>query len=184
MQLKYKTLFLDRDGVINRRYAFDYVLNWAGFEFCEGALSAFGALRQYFHRQIVVTNQQGVAKGLMSELDLADIHARMRAAIVENGGYIDAVYAATSLASPFNLERKPNIGMALQARRDFADIDFGHSVMIGDTLTDMAFGANIGARLVFVCTPLENTEEVRRRYPTAMLVNSLLEFSQRLQELC
>jgi D-glycero-D-manno-heptose 1,7-bisphosphate phosphatase len=184
MQLRYKTLFLDRDGVINRRYGFDYVLNWAGFDFCAGALASFSAFRQYFHRQIVVTNQQGVAKGLMSEADLADIHERMRAEIEAHDGFIDAVYAATSLASEFNLERKPNVGMALQARRDFVDIDFANSVMIGDTLTDMAFGANIGAQLVFVRSAMESEQEVIRRYPTAMLVNSLLEFSQRLQEIC
>ncbi|MCS6819569.1 MAG: histidinol phosphate phosphatase, partial [Chitinophagales bacterium] len=68
------TLFLDRDGVINLHYPNDYVKSVEEFIFLEGALDAIRDLSRVFKRIIVVTNQQGVGKGLMSEADLDLIH--------------------------------------------------------------------------------------------------------------
>ena len=70
----YTTLFLDRDGVINRKLDNDYIKSWNAFEFETGALDALKTLRKQFKRICIVTNQQGVAKGLMTESQLMDIH--------------------------------------------------------------------------------------------------------------
>ena len=138
------TLFLDRDGVINRRLPGDYVRNWEEFEFVEGVLPALRLLAALFGRIIVVSNQQGIGKGLMEETELALIHERMRGEVQAAGGRIDAIYFCPGLASDNPPCRKPNTGMALQARQDFPEIDFARSFMAGDTVSDMEFGARLG----------------------------------------
>ncbi len=140
------TLFLDRDGVINRHRPHDYVKNWEEFEFLPGVLDDLARLARRFKRIIVVTNQRGVAKGLMSEETLHDIHRRMKVEIERHGGRVDAVYTCTDLSDE-SVNRKPNIGMALQARRDFPEIDFSKSLMIGDSASDIEFGRKAGMKV-------------------------------------
>ncbi len=145
------TLFLDRDGVINLHYPNDYVKNWDEFYFLEGVLDAFSSLSQVFTRVIVVTNQQGVGKKLMSKAELELIHAEMLREVRKHGGRIHAIYAAVDLAADdVHQMRKPNIGMALKAKKDFVEIDFSKSIMVGDTGSDMRFGKNAGMKTVFV----------------------------------
>lgn len=134
----YETLFIDRDGVINRLRPNDYVKSWEEFEFLPGVFEAFAKWNISFKHIIVLTNQRGVGKGLMSEIDLNEIHQRMVSEIEKHGGRIDKIYYCTDLADT-NLNRKPNIGMYLQAQKDFVDICSEKSVMIGDTESDMLF---------------------------------------------
>jgi histidinol phosphatase-like enzyme len=145
------TLFLDRDGVINLHYPKDYVKNWNEFFFLEGALDSIATLSGIFGKIIVVTNQQGVAKGKMTEEILNAIHINMLSEIETVGGRLDSIYAATVMANddPQGI-RKPRIGMALQAQRDFPDIDFNKSIIVGDSITDMQFGRNAGMITVLV----------------------------------
>jgi histidinol-phosphate phosphatase family protein len=111
------TLFLDRDGVINQQIPNDYVRKWDSFIFNQGALAALQRFAKVFSRIVIVTNQQGIGKGLMTIEDLQHIHERMMQEITKAGGRIDAIYAATPLiANDVNGMRKPNIGMALQAK--------------------------------------------------------------------
>jgi histidinol-phosphate phosphatase family protein len=145
------TLFLDRDGVINLHFPKDYVKDWNEFFFLEGAIDAIVRLSHVFGRIIVVTNQQGVAKGKMTEEMLRVIHINMLSEIEAAGGRIDSIYAATVLADndPEGI-RKPRIGMALQAQRDFPEIDFAKSIIVGDSLSDMQFGRNAGMYTILV----------------------------------
>ncbi|MEO8147840.1 MAG: HAD-IIIA family hydrolase [Bacteroidia bacterium] len=145
------TLFLDRDGVINTTPPNAYVLSWKEFSFNDGVFAAISRLSEVFGKIIVITNQQGVGKGLMSEKELWQIHINMKEEIEKNDGRIDAIYAATELATK-DVEgmRKPNPGMALKAKRDFPEIDFSKSVVVGDAITDMQFGKAAGMFTVFV----------------------------------
>ena len=70
------TLFLDRDGVINKKIENDYVRNWSQFEFIEGVIEALKILRNIFGKIIIVTNQRGIGRGLMTENDLHEIHKK------------------------------------------------------------------------------------------------------------
>jgi len=142
------TLFLDRDGVINCHRPDDYVKCWEEFEFMPGILEALAVWNQQFKHIVVVTNQRGVGKGLMSEETLLDIHRRMVVAIEQHGGRIDKIYYCTDLHND-SPNRKPNPGMALQAKADFPDIDFSKSVMVGDSESDMEFGRRAGLTNVF-----------------------------------
>lgn len=144
------TLFLDRDGVINKRLPGDYVKEPAEFEFLPGVLESIAAFSKLFGRIIIVTNQQGIGKGLMTENDLQKVHQHMLSEIEAAGGHIDAVYHCPGLAEDDPPCRKSNPGMALQAKEDFPEIDFGKSVMIGDSESDMEFGRRLGMKCILV----------------------------------
>lgn len=144
------TLFLDRDGVLNERIYGDYILSAEGFKFLPGVLESMPVFAAVFGKIIVVTNQQGVGKGLMTEATLKEIHDHMRREITGAGGRLDAVYCCTDLASKKEHCRKPGTFMALQAKKDFPEINFQKSIMVGDTKSDMKFGCNSGMFTVLV----------------------------------
>ncbi len=150
------TLFLDRDGVINEEVVGDYIRNWKDFIFRPGSLEAIALLTPFFHRIVVVTNQRGVGKGLMTIEELNFINANMLKEIEAAGGKIDKVYYCTSTDNADN-NRKPNPGMALQAKADFPEIDLSKSVMVGNMPNDMQFGKNIGAITIYLPTRKEET---------------------------
>lgn len=145
------TLFLDRDGTINKLLPGDYIRTWDAFEFLPGVLDIFPKLAERFNYIIIVTNQRGVGKGFMSEEDLLRIHRNMMAEIQSHGGRIDHIYYCTALdeTNPF---RKPNPGMALQAQTDFPDIDFSRSIMVGDSPSDEYFARNAGIQTCIMDT--------------------------------
>lgn len=166
------TLFLDRDGVINLHYPNDYVKSRDEFIFLEGVLDALRDLSHCFKRIIVVTNQQGVGKGLMTEKELQLIHDTMRKEVKKRGGFIHAVYAATQLAAENSSMRKPQIGMALQAKKDFQGLDFSKSVMVGDSVSDLEFGKRAGMKTVFI-------SQIETSHPLADLtLHSLSDFAK------
>ena len=141
-------LFLDRDGILNKHLLGDYVRNWSMWEWLPGVLEAMPQLAQRYRRIFIVTNQQGVGKGLMSQADLDDVHRHMLADIEAAGGRIDRVYVCTDLESTHSPNRKPEIGMALQAQRDFPEVDFHRSVMVGDSQSDALFARNSRMRFL------------------------------------
>ena len=145
------TLFLDRDGVINKEIVGSYVTNTEEFEFYPGAPEALQRLSEIFGTIIVVTNQRGVGCGLMSNEMLRNIHKSLKIGIVEAGGRIDRIYSCIAVSDDDH-NRKPNIGMALQAREDFPHIDFHKCVMVGNSPSDMEFGKRLAMRTIFLTT--------------------------------
>lgn len=141
-------LFLDRDGILNKHLLGDYVRNWSMWEWLPGVLEAMPLLAKRFRRIFIVTNQQGVGKGLMTQADLDDVHRHMLSDIKAAGGRIDRVYVCTDLESTHSPNRKPEIGMALQAQRDFPEVDFHRSVMVGDSKSDELFAQRSRMRFV------------------------------------
>lgn len=138
------TLFIDRDGVVNDEKHLDYIHTWDEFKFYKGVKEALKIFNKKFGTIIMVTNQRGVAKGLTQLNDLYLIHKNMLKEIEDSGGRIDKIYVCTEMESP---NRKPNPGMGLQALQDFPEIDLSKSIMIGNTLSDMKFGRNLGAAI-------------------------------------
>lgn len=148
------TLFLDRDGVINIESVGSYITTWDEFTFHDGVLDSLRSLSRVFGRVVVVSNQRGVGRGIMTMDSLREINNNMRDAIAENGGRIDKVYAATAVTDDDH-NRKPNIGMGMQAQEDFPEIDFKKSVMVGNSLSDMEFGKRLSMYTVFLTTKHE-----------------------------
>jgi len=136
-QFQNYTLFLDRDGVINERPMDDYVKTWDDFHFLPVFLDVIGELSHAFCTIIIISNQQGIGKNLMSEADLFDIHSNMKLAISGRGGRIDAIFYCPHLAAENCACRKPKTGMVETAKDQFPDIDFKRSIFIGDTETDL-----------------------------------------------
>lgn len=155
------TLFLDRDGVLNKHLVGDYVRNWQMWEWLPGAREALAELSKRYRHIFLVSNQQGVGKGLMSQADLDDIHARMLRDIEAAGGRIDRIYTCTDLQDSGSNDRKPAIGLALRAQHDFPDVDFTRSMMVGDSLTDLQFARNAQMRAVYLTKNNPTPDEVR-----------------------
>ena len=136
--------------MINRRIIGGYVQKWEQFIFLDGIFGAFRILAELFGRIIVVSNQQGIGKGLMDAGQVEIIHNLMVEKIEEEGGRIDGVYFSPHLEQEGHPDRKPGIGMALKARRDFPGIEFGKSLMVGDSLADIEFGKKAGMYTAFL----------------------------------
>lgn len=150
------SLFLDRDGVINIERKNDYVRQWSDFVFCENVLKSLLLIEPLFNKIFIVTNQRGVERNLMTISDLSFIHEKMTDAIHLSGGRIDKVYFCTSL-SDNDQNRKPNLGMAYQAKSEYPEIHFEYSIMIGNSESDMKFGRNCGMKTVFVTNEDQKT---------------------------
>ena len=137
---KFDTLFLDRDGVINVKLDGQYVKNTDDFEFIIGAESAISKLTKIFNRILIITNQQGISKGIMTDEDLYILHEHMLLELKKKGGVIDKIYYCPHLVAENCSCRKPNPGMINQAIIDFPEIKVKDSYLIGDSDTDILAG--------------------------------------------
>ena len=172
------TLFLDRDGVINKNIVNDYVKRWEDFHFLPDVFTALKKINSVFGTIVVVTNQQGIGKGLYTENDLNGIHKKMMEQIEKGGGRIDKIYFASALKAENSEFRKPGTGMALAAEKDFPTIKFNRSVIVGDSITDMQFGKAMGMKTIYIeGKDISNKEDrllIDHTYP------SLLAFAETL----
>lgn len=170
------TLFLDRDGVINKDKS-PYTLNAGEFEFYEGVPDAIKTFTEIFHRIFVVTNQRGIGRHMMTENDLQSIHDKMINGIDHAGGRIQKIYycPANDNSHP---DRKPNPGMALKAMKEFTDVKPEYSIMVGNNISDMHFGRNAGFYTVLLHT---TGTKVSPSHPLVDLqYNTLQEFAEAL----
>ena len=150
------TLFIDRDGVVNDEKHEDYIHTWDEFKFYDGVKEAFKIFNEKMGHIIMVTNQRGIAKGVTRLEDLEIIHKNMLSEIKASNGRIDRIYYCPDMESD---NRKPNPGMGLQAIKDFDDIDLTKSIMIGNTLSDMKFGRNLGVAInIFLPTTRKDVD--------------------------
>ena len=145
-----KTVFLDRDGVINRKMPEgQYVTGWEHFHLLPGVPEAIAALNRKGLRVLVVTNQRGIALGLYSSADVEAIHVKLQLALAESGAHVDGFYFCPHDKRQCNC-RKPGPGLFEQAKADFPEITPETSVIIGDSLSDIEFGHHLGMRTIFI----------------------------------
>jgi D-glycero-D-manno-heptose 1,7-bisphosphate phosphatase len=144
------TVFLDRDGVLNRKLPEgEYVSAWEHFHLLPGAAEAIGKLKVAGLRVLVVSNQRGVALGLYRREDVDRIHAELQKELAPRGAEIDGFYFCPHDKGACNC-RKPLPGLFEQARSQFPDIEPETSLMIGDSLSDIEFGRNLGMTTIFI----------------------------------
>jgi len=148
--LNLSAVFLDRDGVINKRIPDAYVTCPEEFEFLPGVKDALKILSQKFKYVIIVTNQQGIGRNLMTGEQLEDVHHFLITQINAHGGRIDKIYHCPHHKSEHCHCRKPKTGMFVSAMNDFPDIDPQKSVMVGDTISDMMFGKSSGLKTILI----------------------------------
>ncbi len=143
-------VFLDRDGTLNvKPAAGEYVERPGSLELVPGAAEAVRALNRAGVWTGVVTNQRGVALGLMSRDDLHAIHECLRRLLAAEGAFLDAIYACTHQIGACDC-RKPAPGMLLQAQREHPGLDFAHAAIVGDSLNDIEAGRRAGVRTVMI----------------------------------
>lgn len=136
--------FFDRDGVVNCSPGEGYVLSWEQFVFSKGIRELLSFLKSRGFVLVLVTSQQGVGRGLMSQATLDDIHARMQAELHVSGAAFDAIYTCTCLAEdPACTCRKPNAEMVLRAAREH-DLDLSCSWLVGDHDRDIRMAIHAG----------------------------------------
>jgi histidinol-phosphate phosphatase family protein len=157
-----RAVFLDRDGVINRKpaeteYVTHYVTRWEDFQFLPGAAEAIASLNREGWRVIVISNQRCVAKGLLTIDELEGIHRKMNHELGRLGAKLDGIYYCPHDKDPPCACRKPSPGMLLTAVKEH-QIDLRSSWMIGDSESDMLAGKRAGCRTIRITPelPAEN----------------------------
>ena len=144
------TVFLDRDGVINEKMPEGkYVSSEEDFRILAGVPEAIAKLNRAGIRVLVVSNQRGVALGVLTLEFVESIHAVLQEQIMEHGAHVDAFYYCPHDKQSCSC-RKPSPGLFHQAVKDFPEITPESSVMIGDSLSDIEFGHRIGMRTIWI----------------------------------
>lgn len=142
-----KAVFLDRDGVINQKAAeHEYIRDWDGFRFLPGAADAIRLLNQNSFLVLVVTNQRGIARGILNLESLQRLHSQMCAELAASGARIDGIFVCPHEEGTCNC-RKPQIGLFRQAENRFP-IDKKRSWMIGDSESDIQAGQKYGIKTI------------------------------------
>lgn len=145
-----KAIFFDRDGIVNIRIAGQYVKTADEFVFWNDFLVLFKKIKAAGYSAYVITNQQGIGKGLMSEKQLEQIHKHMQSELVRLTGYtFDGIYFCPDLANTGSKFRKPEPGMLFAAAGKH-DIDLKKSLMIGDSASDAVAGKKAGCTTIFI----------------------------------
>ncbi|MFH1996342.1 MAG: D-glycero-beta-D-manno-heptose 1,7-bisphosphate 7-phosphatase [Candidatus Omnitrophota bacterium] len=157
-----KTVFLDRDGVINKDPGgwtkYNYVTTPDEFQFLPGSLGAIKKLSENDFRIIVVSNQAGVAKGYFTEAALDRITSLMLRRIEESGGTIEKVYYCVHRNEDNCDCRKPKEGLIIRAAEEYS-IDLSDCVMIGDGASDITAGKKAGLTTVLVLSGKSTAED-------------------------
>jgi D-glycero-D-manno-heptose 1,7-bisphosphate phosphatase len=154
--MKRRAVFLDRDGTLNEDIG--YPSNSGHILIYPFSFEAVKKINGAGFLAIVITNQSGIGRGLLTERDLESIHQNMKASFAANGARLDAFYYCPHYLDSLDPKyrddcacRKPFPGMGLQAAAAL-DIDLGKSYMIGDKVEDILFGINLQSRPVLVLT--------------------------------
>ncbi|MBI5571701.1 MAG: HAD family hydrolase [Desulfomonile tiedjei] len=169
-------IFLDRDGVINVKLPENhYVSGPSQFELIPGAVEALAILKKLEYLLVVITNQRGIARGFMTEEDLARVHDHMAEVLFRNGIAVDRVYHCPHDEGDPSCDcRKPKPGMILRAVEEL-DCDVSRSYMVGDSPADVEAGRNAGVRAVRI------TEEEDGN--AHLVFRSLLDFAVYLERI-
>lgn len=147
-----RSVFLDRDGVVNRRIMGAYVRDWREFEFLPGVLDALAALKLAGLPAAIVTNQRGIARGLMDRDQLQAIHRVMLEQIRGAGGDLRRIEFCPDMAGP---DRKPEPGMLNRVLTEEPDFESATSVIVGDSASDIIAGQRAGVRGILVGSTIE-----------------------------
>ena len=145
--MKKKAIFLDRDGtlIIDKIYLNDP----DAIDYLPGAFEALRGFRDAGYQLVIVTNQSGVARGLVSIKNLNEVHRRIGEEFARHGVFFAGFYYAPFSVESNHFMRKPNPGMLLAAAQDH-QLDLTRSWMIGDRVTDVEAGHRAGCRSILI----------------------------------
>jgi len=155
-----RAIFIDRDGTINIDK--DYLVDPDQIEFIENSPEAISLANKIGLKVIVISNQSGVARGLMTVEQVENINKRLVEMLKDRGAIVDGIYYCPHHPSSGQLCtcRKPEIGMLLLAKEKFG-IDLPSSFVVGDKWSDVKCGENAGAMTSLVMTGYGKTDYQR-----------------------
>ncbi len=171
--IKKRAIFLDRDGVINKKAKeHDYIKNWGEFEFLPHVADVISRLNKNF-LVVVISNQGGVSRGMMTLDDVNSIHANMQSELEKSNAIIDKIYVCPHYMKEKCACRKPKPGLILQAAQDLS-IDLATSYVVGDSLIDIEAGKKAGCKTILIA----GTNVVCEAKPhfTARSISDILHF--------
>jgi D-glycero-D-manno-heptose 1,7-bisphosphate phosphatase len=149
-------VFLDRDGTLNVEV--DFLRSPDELQIIDGAPAAVAQLNRQGIITCVISNQSGVARGFLTEADLAVIHARLQEEFRAGGARFDRIFYCphhpTEGIAPYNIDcecRKPKPGMLVQGANEF-HLDLHRCFVVGDSVVDMQAGNAVGATTILVQT--------------------------------
>lgn len=145
-------MFLDRDGVINRRIVGDYVRHWKDFHILDGVLDAVARLNAAGYRTPIVTNQRGIAIGRASAAEVAELHRKLGEAAAAHGARLDEFFVCPHDYADGCPCRKPRPGLLDQAHAA-APVDWARSYLVGDSDSDIEAGRRRGLATIKVAGP-------------------------------
>ena len=154
-------VFLDRDGVINQcALPHNYIKSWEEFIFLDKVAEAIQIFNEAGFRAIIITNQRGIDRGLLTPQELETIHNNMLVSLREQNAIIEDIFVCPHEIGICHC-RKPDIGLFLQAEKIYK-VDKEYSYMIGDSFTDIYAGKRYGVATVLIGN--ENNKEVADYY--------------------
>tara|TARA_Y100000817_G_scaffold96933_1_gene75489 strand:- start:74 stop:616 length:543 start_codon:yes stop_codon:yes gene_type:complete len=168
---KYDTIFLDRDGTLNLDPGYINSLN--NFKFFDYTLKSLINLKKVTNQFCIITNQSGVARGLIEIDQLSSIHNFILNKFFENKLNLLGIYYCTDHPDSASINRKPGIGLFKQAAKDHK-INLKKSLMIGDSVCDMEAALNCNMESILVLTGNgKKTNTILKEPPTYVSKNLL-----------
>ncbi len=149
------TVFLDRDGTLN--YDPGYLKVAAELKLLAGVGPALARLKGAGARLVVVTNQSGVGRGIVTLKDLEAIHARLQGLLEQEDAALDAIYFCPHHPDDGCRCRKPNVGMVERAVSEL-QLDLRRSYLIGDHARDIQLAHRVGAKAILITTALVDAQ--------------------------
>ena len=164
--MKQKYVFIDRDGVINKKAdgagKHKYVTRWEDFEFLPGALEALKKLKEAGYKSIIISNQRCVGKKIITRETLDDITWRMSEAIERAGGTIEKAFYCEHLSEDNCACRKPEGGLFYMAIEEMAIKSFSSKFFIGDSESDVQAGRRAGLGTILVLSGESSIDEIEK----------------------
>ncbi len=174
MSLK-PAIFFDRDGVVNRSPGPGYVLCVDDFHLNPGIVEVLAWCKTQGFFTVLVTSQQGVGKGEMTQAELDAIHQHLQSALAPHGAGFDRIYTCTHLEGTCSC-RKPSPQMIFEAAAALP-IDLPASVLVGDHDRDIQMAQNAGIGFTIRLASDNAVGEVGD-----VLIHSVLELGAALQQ--
>ena len=152
-----KAIFLDRDDTLIEDTG--YINSPEQVKLLDGVAEALIELKALGYKLVVVTNQSAVARGIVTEKVLGEIHKRLEQLLAEKNAFLDGIYYCPyhpdGAVKKYRKEsdfRKPNPGMLLKAAEEM-DIDLGQSWCVGNSISDMEAGLRAGCKTILIDLP-------------------------------
>ncbi|OBZ14193.1 hypothetical protein A8L34_09540 [Bacillus sp. FJAT-27264] len=152
------TVFMDRDGVINRNIENGYVTSWDQFVWLPGAVESIAFLYKQSWNIFITTNQACIGKGIVDQREISGIHNCMQDELRRSGSKITQFYVCPHTSEMKCNCRKPKPGMLLEAKEEHS-LDLSSCYFIGDSINDMIAANSVGCTTVLVRTGLGKSHE-------------------------